>query len=232
MSGKVQGPHFTAATFRFLRTLARNNERDWFNANKSRYESIVLDPALAFIEAMGPRLERISQHFVAVPKRSGGSLMRVYRDTRFSRDKTPYKTNIGIQFRHELGKDVHAPGFYVHVEPGGCFLGAGIWHPDPDALARIRNRIAEAPDTWRKAACGKRFTDVYHLSGDSLMRPPKGFSADAPFIDDLKRRDFIAIRPLDDGDVLAIDFAGQVAGHFGRAKPLMAFLCDALELRF
>ena len=111
---------FTPATVKFLAELSDNNNRDWFNENKTRYEEEVLDVALRFIQSMQDPLADFAPHFTAIPKRMGGSLMRVYRDTRFSKDKTPYKTNIGIQFRHVLGKDVHAPGFYVHIEPGSC----------------------------------------------------------------------------------------------------------------
>ena len=117
---------FPPQTLKFLKELERNNNREWFQANKSRYEDVVLEPALDFITTMGPKLHAISDHFVAIPKRMGGSLMRVYRDTRFGKDKTPYKTNIGIQFRHELGRDVHAPGYYLHIDNTGCFLAAGI----------------------------------------------------------------------------------------------------------
>ncbi len=232
MPKKIEQSHFSRSTFRFLRELADNNDRAWFAGNKVRYEALVLDPALGFIEAMGPRIAKISDRFVAIPKRSGGSLMRVYRDTRFSRDKTPYKTNIGIQFRHELGKDVHAPGFYVHIEPGGCFLGAGIWHPDAEALACIRAEIAANAPAWRRAAHGKRFTDAFALSGSVLIRPPKGYRSDEPCIDDLKRKDFIGLARLSDSQVLAPDFPAAAARQFGRAKPLMAFLCGALDLRF
>lgn len=232
MAGKRDQSFFGRETFRFLKELAANNERGWFADNKHRYETHVLEPALDFIASMGPALDRISSHFVAIPKRMGGSLMRVYRDTRFSRDKSPYKTNIGIQFRHELGKDVHAPGFYVHIEPGECFLGAGIWHPDGDSLARIRERIAEDGPAWHRAAHGKRFTDCLSLAGSSLMRPPKGFAADTPYIEDLKRKDFIATCPLSDSAVRSADFSKLAADRFRRSKPLMAFLCDALELEF
>ena len=113
---------FGADTRRFLAELEGNNNRDWFQANKHRYDEFVLEPSLEFIAAMGPLLEEISPHFLAIPKRVGGSLMRVYRDTRFGHDKRPYKTNIGIQFRHEMGKDVHAPGYYLHIETASCFL--------------------------------------------------------------------------------------------------------------
>ena len=108
---------FHAETIAFLEELSANNNRDWFNENKRRYEEKVLDAALRFIQSMQDPLAEIAPHFVAMPTRVGGSLMRVYRDTRFSRNKTPYKTNIGIQFRHERAKDVHSPGYYLHIEP-------------------------------------------------------------------------------------------------------------------
>ena len=134
---------FKPETLRFLNELAHNNNRDWFKQNKSRYEEQVLDVALLFIQSMQKPLREIAPHFTAVPKRMGGSLMRVYRDTRFSKNKTPYKTNVGIQFRHEQAKDVHSPGFYVHVDPEQVFVGAGMWHPDTQALAGIRERISD-----------------------------------------------------------------------------------------
>ena len=116
---------FGSDTINFLKQLAENNNRDWFAENKSRYERCVVDPAFQFISSMGNELDSLSSHFEAVPKKQGGSLMRVYRDTRFGKDKTPYKTNIGIQFRHEAGKDVHAPGYYMHIEPDNVFVGVG-----------------------------------------------------------------------------------------------------------
>lgn len=231
-AARATAPRFSDATLSFLRELKRNNERPWFEANKHRYEAAVLEPALGFIEAMAPRLERISPHFTAVPKRSGGSLMRVYRDTRFSRDKTPYKTNIGVQFRHELGRDIHAPGFYVHIEPDGCFLGAGIWHPEAAALERIRRAIVERPDDWRRATAGKRFRERFALTGDQLSRPPRGFPADVPHLDDVKRKDFIAVAAFEAATIGAPGFAGTVAERFKAARALMAFLCAALDLRF
>ena len=223
---------FPRATMRFLEELAANNERAWFQANKHRYEEDVLAPALEFIGAMGPRLERISRHFVAIPKRVGGSLMRVYRDTRFSRNKTPYKTNIGIQFRHELGKDVHAPGFYVHIEPGLCFLGVGLWHPESSALAAIRDSIVDDPSAWKRARDAKRFRERFELSGERLKRPPRGYATDHPCIEDLKRKDFIGVSEFDIREASDRQFADRVAADFAAAKPLMRFLCEALELRF
>jgi uncharacterized protein (TIGR02453 family) len=229
---KSRKPIYTRKTFRFLAELRAHNERPWFEANKHRYETLVLEPSLAFIEAMAPRIERLSRHFLAVPKRSGGSLMRVYRDTRFAHDKTPYKTNIGIQFRHERGKNVHAPGFYVHIEPDGCFLGAGIWHPEARPLFAIRTRITEEPELWRRAATNKPFLKEFALSGDQLARPPRGFAADTPHIEDLKRKDFIAIGNLEVKEILDAEFPRRLAMRFKAAAPLMAFLCGALDLQY
>ena len=130
---------FPPDAVRFLAELGKNNNRPWFQANRNRYEQSVRAPALAFIEAMAPRLERASPRIYADPSPHGGSLMRIHRDTRFSNDKRPYKTNIGIQFRHERGDDVHAPGLYFHLDPKEFFLACGMWRPDGDALAAVRS---------------------------------------------------------------------------------------------
>ena len=223
---------FDEQTLEFLRELAAHNERPWFEANKHRYETHVMAPALAFIDAMAPRLAKISRHFVASGKRVGGSLMRVYRDTRFARDKTPYKTNVGIQFRHERGRDVHAPGFYLHIEPGACFLGAGIWHPEPGALAAIRAEIVEQPKLWQRARDDQRFRKHFELGGERLAKSPRGYPADAPHADDLRRKDFIASCELAEAQTLRPQFVDDVAARFASATPLMAFLCGALDLEF
>jgi uncharacterized protein (TIGR02453 family) len=223
---------FDRDTFRFLEELAAHNERPWFNANKHRYEAHVLEPALSFIEAMAPRLERISPHFIASAKRSGGSLIRIYRDTRFARIKLPYKTNIGIHFRHERGRDAHAPGFYVHIEPRGCFLGLGIWRPESSVASQIRQEIFERPDAWRKASRSKRFTDHFELTGNSLQRPPRGFPADATHIEDLRRKDFIGVARLAQKTIMRRDFPDHLSGLFKRGAPIMGFLCGALDLAF
>ena len=113
---------FRPQTIAFLGELKSNNNREWFNDNKARYEELVLDVALNFIQSMHDPLRTMAPNFTAIPKRMGGSLMRVYRDTRFSKNKLPYKTNIGIQFRHEQAKNVHSPGYYVHIDPEQCLL--------------------------------------------------------------------------------------------------------------
>ena len=228
----IEFSRFQPTLFEFLEQLADNNNRPWFQVNKDRYERDVLGPAMAFIRAFRPRLERISSYFVAADRRVGGSLMRVYRDTRFAKDSEPYKTNVGIQFRHDQGRDIHAPGFYVHIAPGECFLAVGLWRPEADALGRIRQAIVERPERWRLARDDRKFRRRFALDGDSLKRPPRGFPADHPWIEDLKRTDFIAVEELEEQDVLGKRFLEHVAGSFTAAIPLMRFLCDAMKLPF
>jgi uncharacterized protein (TIGR02453 family) len=218
---------------KFLKDLKRNNNRQWFQAHKDRYEREVLEPARAFIRAFAAKLRKISPFFVASDDRVGGSLMRIYRDTRFSKDKTPYKTNVGIQFRHEQGRDVHAPGFYVHLEPGEYFLALGVWKPDRDALERIREAIVERPEQWKRVFQAKKFRACrFSLIGDSLKRPPRECPADHPLIEDLKRTDFAVLRELDESDVYGESFVDCVAETFAAGSPFMRFLCTAQGLPY
>lgn len=223
---------FQITLFQFLEELGVNNNRPWFQENKARYDRDVLEPSLAFIRAFGPKLKKISPLFTAEDRRVGGSLMRVYRDTRFGSDKTPYKTNVGIQFRHEMGRDVHAPGLYVHIAPEECFLAVGAWRPDAAALKAVREAIVERPDVWKRAVRGKRFRETFELTGESLKRPPRDFPADHPLVEDLKRKSFIGIRNVTEGDVLDPEFLDDVAKSFTAARPFMRFLCEALGIPF
>ncbi len=222
--------YFSCALFDFLRELKENNHREWFQANKERYEQIVRQPAMKFIAEFAPYLEEISPHFVADPRPVGGSLFRIYRDVRFSRDKRPYKTHVGIQFRHELAKDAHAPGFYLHLEPGEVLVAAGSWHPDSQALFRIRRAIADHPDEWEQAIAFTRENSAYRLGGDSLKRPPRGFDPEHPFVNDLKRKDFYAVVYFDEATACQDDFLQIFAEACRTMAPLMRFLCRALEL--
>lgn len=223
---------FEKRTIRFLEELQANNEREWFKANKSRYEDDVLDVALRFIISMQDPLADIAPRFTAVPTRVGGSLMRVYRDARFSKNKLPYKTNIGIQFRHEQAKDVHSPGYYVHIEPGNVFVGVGMWRPDPDSLRCIRERIVAKPAEWQRAIGTNPFKRNFSLGGESLSRPPRGFDKDHECIEDIKRKSFIAARELGVADCLKPQFQRTVEASFRSAEPFMRFLCKAVGVRF
>lgn len=224
--------YFTKQTFSFLAALAENNEREWFTAHQQDYEDFVRTPALDLISDMSDEMPSISRHFLAQPKKVGGSLMRIHRDTRFSRDKTPYKTNIGIQFRHEAGKDIHAPGYYLHIEPGECFVAIGLWHPDADALFKIREAIVQNGDAWVAARDDKMFNRHFRLEGDALANAPRGFAREHPLVADLKRKDFIGLASLSEATVTSKNLRPQVVERFMQAAPYMSFLCKALELRF
>ncbi len=224
--------YFSPELFTFLGDLAANNDRAWFAENKQRYEDHVRQPALDFITDMAERLDEVSPHFVADARTVGGSLFRIHRDTRFAKDKTPYKTNTGIQFRHENAKDAHAPGFYLHLEPRNCFFGAGIWHPETKVAYRIREHIRDEPDAWLEATRSKAFAPTYTLEGDSLKRPPRGFDADHPLLRDLKRKDFIATAKVSHAEITGVQLMDSFIGRCQATSPLVKELCAALDIAF
>ena len=226
----MEQTHISPELFSFFRELKENNNREWFQANKQRYETQVREPLLRFITDFGVRLPEISPHYVADARKSGGSLFRIYRDVRFSRDKSPYKTTAGIQFRHENGKDVHAPGFYLHLEPDGVFVGVGIWHPETKTLNKIRDAIVEKPDRWRGIMSDEAFSKAYKLVGDSLKRPPKGYDPDHPLIEDLKRKDFIASIPFSEEEACSPNFIDRFTEACRTASPFVEFLTTAIGL--
>ena len=184
-------------------------------------------PCLRLIMDLGLRLPSISTWIVSSAKPNGGSLMRIYRDTRFSKDKTPYKTNVGMSFWHAgSSEEIHAPGFYLHFSPGESFLAGGSWHPDPRSLAKIRDAVA-----W-KAAEWKKVTRGLELGGDSLTRPPRGYRADHPMIEDLKRKDFIASINISEKQVCSEKLLIDVVAAAKKLAPLVGFLARAEGLQF
>ncbi len=228
----VNSRYFGAETFAFLKELAENNNRQWFQQNKKRYEAHVEDPAIRFITDFEALLREISRQFRADPRPIGGSLFRIYRDVRFSKDKSPYKTNVGIQFRHNLGKDVHAPGYYLHLEPRNVFAAVGIWHPDSATLGKIREAIIEDPSGWKRAVNGKRFRSRFILSGSSLRRAPKGYDPLHPLIGDLKRKDFIGIATLSQNAVGKPEFPLDFGQICKAGASFVKVLCKAIGLPF
>jgi uncharacterized protein (TIGR02453 family) len=221
---------FPAGLFRFFKDLEQHNDRQWFNDSKERYIESVVQPMSEFIVAMQPRLKAISSHYVADPRPHGGSMFRIYRDSRFSSDKTPYKTHAACQFRHDAGKDVHAPGFYVHIGTDELFFGGGIWQPAGPDLNRIRDYIADNVRAWARIRNAKKVLDAGGIKGESLMRPPRGFNAEHVHIEDLKRKSFYIMTEADPAVALKPDFIDLVSDAFKRAAPLNRFICDALEL--
>ncbi len=220
---------FSARLFSFLRELQNNNDREWFAENKSRYEQDVLFAAMEFVTQMQPRLAKHSRYLLAETKRVGGSIMRIYRDTRFAKDKTPYKTNVGIHFRHSIGGDVHAPGLYVHLEPDACFIAAGIWLPPMEPLTAIRQAIVDDVKEWNRVRHNKKFASRFKLDGESLKTAPRGMDPNHAAIEDLRRKSFAGVAPLNEKTMLQSDVCDQIMNAFDDAKPLMKFLCDALQ---
>ena len=228
----MSNPYFTPESLQFLRDLAVNNSREWFIPRKAHYEELVRDPFLALIEAMQPALAKISPHYRSDTKPIGGSLFRLHRDARFSKDKSPYKPWAGARFFHERAKQTPAPSFYLHIAPGDCFIGGGIWHPEPPTQRKIREFILENPSSWVQATQSDVFKSHYALGGDALVRPPRGFDATHPLINDIKRKDFVAVRPLSDAAVCDRGLIEEVAASFSRCAPLIDYLCAALDLEF
>ncbi len=225
---RTEGPYFSRETFRFLKELAANNDRAWFADNKARYETVVKEPALRLIQDFTPHLRKLSPHFQATPR----SLFRLYRDIRFAKDKSPFKTHTGIQFRHDRGRDVHAPGYYFHIQPGQVFVALGLWHPDNATLRTIRERIVEAPSAWTRASRGKGFTGSFELEGERLKRPPRGFDPEHPLVEDLKWKDFIGTAELSEAAATSPDLPETLARVWGAGTPFMKFLCEAVDIPF
>lgn len=218
----------TPQAFKFLKDLAAHNDREWFDANKQRYLDEVRDPLLQFVADFAPRLLEISEHMVADPRPVGGSLFRIHRDTRFSRDKRPYKTHAGLSFRHADGRDVHGPIFYLHLEPGAVFAAAGIWRPPSDPLSQVRDAIVAHPGRWKRVlrSRGLELDD----GTDRLKRAPRGYDPEHPFADDLKRKSFTASTPFTQKEACASDFQGRFAKACRQKAPLMEFLTNAVGL--
>ncbi len=223
--------YFTKDLFTFLEELRRNNNREWFAANKDRYERVARGPMLRFIEDAGPVLGKIAPRVLADPRPVGGSMFRIYRDVRFSGDKSPYKTAVSAHFRHESRrKDVSAPGFYLHLEPNQVFIGGGLYHPDRDALQKVRLAIAANPRAWTGATSGKAFGDRCSLWGEKLTRPPQGFDPRHPCIEDLKRKDFVVMSGLSEEDACAPGFMDDFARVCRTASPMVSFAAKAIGL--
>jgi uncharacterized protein (TIGR02453 family) len=218
--------------FTFFNELAAHNDRPWFNANKSRYYESVVNPVCEFIVAMAPHLKRISPHYVADPRPHGGSMFRIYRDTRFSKDKSPYKTHAACHFRHAAGRDAHAPGFYAHFAADGLMFGGGIWRPSSRHLAVIREHISDNPGEWSRIRRARAVRERGGIRGESLIRPPRGFDADHVHIEDLKRKSLYVMTEAGPELALSAVLVDTAAAAFRAAARLNRFVTEALGLPF
>jgi len=235
-------PYFTPKTFQFLKSFARHNERAWFQAHKAEYEEHLRQPYLRLIADLAGPLRRISQHYVADPKPVGGSLFRIHRDTRFSKDKKPYKEWAGSQYFHAATRAaprteggfgrLDAPVFYLHLQPGDCFTGGGVWHPQPETVKKIRDYLLGNPSSWKKATQAPAFRRTFELDGETLSRPPRGYDPAHPLIEDLKRKDFVATAQFGDTIACRPDFPEFLLATFRKLAPMMDWLCGALDLEF
>jgi uncharacterized protein (TIGR02453 family) len=221
----AKNAYFGADLFQFLADLKIHNDRDWFQANKGRYEEQVRDPFLRLIADLRPGLEKINPRIVVDPSPNKGSMMRIYRDIRFSADKSPYKTWVSAHFRHARAKEDAVPGYYIHLDPEGCMTGAGVWRPEPRAVQKIRAAMVSDPKRWRQVTARRT------MMGESLKRPPAGYDASHPLIEDLKRKDFAVTMTLEASDVTGPDLLKKLLNDFRGAAPFVQFLSEALGLK-
>ena len=224
--------YFSKHTFTFLRALARNNNRPWFQDHAPDYERHVREPFLALIADLQTPLAKISSHMRADPRKTGGSLFRIYRDTRFANDKTPYKAWAGARLFHERRREVAAPSFYVHIAPKECFAGGGLWHPESHTLKRIRDFLVDNPAAWKRATQGKTFREHFAFWGESLSRAPRGYDAQHELMDDLKRRSFAAGEEFSEALACSRELLPTVVKTCTRLAPMIDYLCAALDLEF
>jgi len=224
--------HFSPAMFRFLAELAAHNERPWFEANKERYQRDVRDQVLRFIGELQAPLAKVSKHFDVDPRPVGGSMLRIYRDVRFSPDKSPYKTAVTAEFSHRDAIGAAMFGFYLRLAPGSSILGGGVWQPPPEALRRIREAILKDPKGWKAASSLESLGTGAKFHGEKLTRAPRGFDETHPCIEDLKRKSFALGFSLSDRDLVAPKALSTVVAGYRRMAPFMRFLCRALGLVF
>lgn len=209
----------------FLRALSRNNDREWFHARKAAYETHLKTPMVRVIERLGTEFRTFAPELMADPKRS---LYRIWRDTRFSEDKRPLKTNVAAVFPHRRGNRHTSAGLYLEIAPRWVFAGGGLYMPEPQALLKIRQRIAETPTAFRTIVESPAVTRIGGLQGETLTRVPRGFSADHPAAGYLKHKQFLAFREWPPDLATSPRFWPELLSVFRAVAPLVAFLNDAI----
>lgn len=228
--------YFTAASLRFLRGLARNNRKDWFEAHRAEYEEHVKEPMAEFVREMDLRMSAFAPEMVGDPKRS---MFRLNRDVRFSSDKSPYKTHAACWFFHgegssKVGREAHGggAGFYFHLQPGACFVGGGLWMPPRPALQRLRAAIAADPRGFEKLVLAPRLRRRLRGLGEEAMlkRVPRGYAQDHPAARWLRHQSFTVGRPLTDAEATSGRLTAAVETDFTLMLPLVRWLNGVLGL--
>lgn len=223
----------TPASLKFLTRLEGNNNKAWFNEHKHEYDTLLRAPLQQLITELQPDLAAISPHFRADPRTVGGSLYRIQRDARFSHDKSPYKTWQGVRFYHERRRMQIVPLFYLHLQPGNCFVGGGLWHPEAPNIQKVRQFIADNPASWKAAAHAPAIRKRFQLDlAEKLQRAPRGYDPAHELIEDLKLRNWVYLRPLSDTEVTGDGLRRTLVKDFTTLAPFIDYLCAALELEF
>ena len=223
---------FPKTTTSFLKRLHRFNDREWFAKHRDEYEEVVLAPALQFIDTMREPMRSISKHFEVAAEISGGSLTRIQRDLRFAKDGKPYKTHIGILFRHTGAPRATAPAFAVKIESQRVAIQVGQPFPDAQALTWMRERIADDEDGWKSVTRTPGFRKRFAFEGEQLKRPLRGTSPDHPFAEDLRRKCFVAVQTFDPHVIETKSFVQRAARSMQAAGSFMSYLCSTLDLDF
>jgi len=215
----------TKSNFTFLKNLAKNNDRDWFGANKTTYEE-EYNFVISFADEL---LELLSKHDNIENQTGKKSVMRIFRDVRFSKDKSPYKSHWGLHFKRAT-KQLRG-GYYLHIEPGNTFVGAGFWGPEPSDLKLMREGISADEKTIRKILNSTSFRDNFGehgLHGEALKSVPKGFKADDAAADLIKLKQFLIRKDFSDAEVLSDDFAKKANDAFKAMRPFLDFMSYTL----
>jgi uncharacterized protein (TIGR02453 family) len=219
-------PSFTPKSLSFLRSLKRNNDREWFRARKDDYERHVRAPMVAVIERLAVDFGRFAPELDASPKRC---IYRIYRDTRFSGDKTPLKTQIAASFRWRSLPRGRSAGLYLEVTPGWVWMGGGFYAPEPADLARIRQHISDTHPELHRLTRRASFRRVFQeLEGELLTRVPRGFQRDDPAAEYLKHRNFLVGREFPPEFATTRDFYPTLLATFKAATPIVRFLNEPL----
>ncbi len=207
----------------FLKTLSKNNDRDWFNAHKDKYLQ-ARENMIKFADAL---LIEMSMHDKIETTSGKKSLFRIYRDIRFSNDKTPYSCRWSGGFQRATKK--LRGGYYFHIEPGKSFLAGGFWGPEPADLKRIRQDISLNHKEWKKMLANKSLKAAFNgMEGEQISSAPKGYSKDDPAIELLRYKQFIFRHSLTDKEVLSPDFVKQVSDTFKKMRPFLDYMSDVL----
>lgn len=219
---------FPREGIRFLKRLRKNNNRIWFNEHKSEYEDFVKLPMQSFVAELRPHIAKFAPEIEVHPRRS---MFRIYRDTRFSKDKTPYKTHVAAVF-HVKGRWQDSAGYYVHIEPRTVYAGGGVYMPNGDQLRRLRRAIADRAGEFRSIVRNRTFQRHFEgIEGEKLQRVPQGFRATHPMAEWLKHKQFYTGAEWDEKECYSRNFVKKVVKAYKDLYSFIRFLNEALNKR-